>query len=241
MNRIVPIFEAVTKNYIRSRAGLFFSLLFPLMLLLSLGSIFGGNSQWTHNYVPLLIGAFVMTNGIVGLPAIATEFRRQGVLKRLSATPLTKFEWIVGNVLSQAVLAVALSLVVIATGWIAFRVTVALNVYSAVILFAGCVLFAGMGMLIAGLIKDPEAANGLGNAIAFPMMFFSGVIVPLAVMPGYLQTIARLLPLFYFSDGLRASLVSVDVSTAITDLAVIAVLAVVFILLGSFVTRWREK
>jgi len=192
-------------------------------------------------YVPGLIGAFVMTNGIIGLTSVATEFKRRGVLKRLSATPLSRFEWIVGNVLSQTVLAVALTVVMILAGRLIFGVTTTIDFYAAIILFAGAVLFAGIGMLLAGLVKDPEAANGLGNAIAFPMMFLSGSFWPLDIMPSYLQTVARALPLFYFSDGLRASMVTGNTSIALSDFAVIGVLAVAFILLGSLVTSWREK
>jgi len=58
-------------------------------------------------------------------------------------------------------------------------------------------------MMIAGLVKDPEAASGIGNAIALPMMFLSGSFWPVEIMPKYLQTIAKFLPLTYFSDGSR--------------------------------------
>jgi len=239
MSRIEGVFTAVSKNTLRSRVGLFFSALFPLMLLLVFGTVFG--QSFAASYVPLLIGAFVMTNGLIALPTVATEFKRRGVMKRLSATPLTKLEWIVGNVLNQTLLAVVLTVVMILAGWLVFGVAPVVNVYSAVILFAGAVLFSGMGMLIAGFLKDPEAASGLGNAISFPMMFLSGTYVPLSIMPSYLQSVAHVLPLFYFQDGLKAAMVTGNVSTALFDLGVIGVLAVGFILLGSFVTKWREN
>ncbi len=192
-------------------------------------------------YVPGLIGAFVMTNGVIGLTSVATEFKRRGVLKRLSATPLSRFEWIVGNILSQTVLAVALTVVMILAGRLIFGVTTTIDFYSAIIIFAGAVLFSGIGMLLAGLVKDPEAATGLGNAIAFPMMFLSGSFWPIDIMPSYLQSFARVLPLYYFSDGLRAAMVTGNTVIALSDFVVIGVLAIVFILLGSFVTSWHEK
>ena len=240
MSRTIAIFVALTKNLIRSRVGLFFSLLFPLMLLLVFGLVFGGSST-TQNYVPYLIGAFVMTNGIIALTSVATEFKRRGVLKRLSATPLTRLEWILGNVFCQALLAVVLTAVMIVAGRVLFGIVTSINIYMAIILFAGAVLFSGMGMLLSGLVKDPEAASGLGNAIAFPMMFLSGTFMPLSIMPSFLQTIARVLPLFYFQDGLQAAMVTGNATIALTDFVVICALAIVFILLGSLVTSWREK
>jgi len=239
MSRIVAVFAAVTKNTLRSRVGLFFSALFPLMLLFVFGTVFGGG--FAANWAPMLIGAFVMTNGIVALPTIATEFKRRGVLKRLSATPLSKLEWTLGNVLSQTLLAVLLTVMMVMSGWLVFGVRPVVNVYSAAILFSGAVLFSGMGMLIAGFVKDPEAASGLGNAVSFPMMFLTGTYFPLSMMPAYLQNLAQALPLYYFQSGLKAAMVTGDVAAALFDLAVTGVLAVAFIVLGSVVTRWREK
>jgi len=73
------------------------------------------------------------------------------------------------------------------------------------------------------------------------MMFLSGTYFPLSMMPDYLQSVARFLPLFYFQNGLKASMMTGDVTTALDDLAVIGLLAIAFILLGSFATRWRSK
>jgi len=120
-------------------------------------------------------------------------------------------------------------------------VTPVMNPIAVVILFTGEVMFSGIGMVIAGFLKDPEAASGLGNAISFPMMFLSGTYFPLSMMPTYLQSAARFLPLYYFQNGLKAAMMTGDVTTAISDLAVIGALAVVFILLGSRATRWRGK
>src|SRR5207244_7475431 len=148
-------------------------------------------------YVPGLTAAFMMTNGVIGLTSIASEFRRSGVTKRLSATPLRKYEWIVGNVLSQAVLALVLALVMIALAKVAYQSNVTLDGYSIAALVAGAILFSGIGMTLAGLVKDPEAASGLSNARASPLMFLSGTYWPVDIMPPFLQSFARVLPLTY--------------------------------------------
>lgn len=191
-------------------------------------------------YMPGLIAAFMMTNGIIGLTNVATEFKRTGLTKRLSATPLTKLEWILGNVLSQSVLAVALAAVMIALGIGIYHTTVTIDLYTVLILLAGAIMFSGIGMTLAGLVKDPEAAAGLGNAIAFPMMFLSGTFWPVSIMPGFLQAVARVLPLTYFSQGLRDAMVVGNVSAALLNLGVTAGFAAAFIAIGARVTRWRE-
>ena len=64
---------------------------------------------------------------------------------------------------------------------------------------------------------------------------------PLEIMPSYIQTIAKVLPLTYFADGLRYSMLYKYPEGAYTNMAIVAVLAVVFLVLGAFVTRWKEK
>jgi ABC-2 type transport system permease protein len=67
--------------------------------------------------VPGITAAFIMTNGIIGLTANTTEFKRRGIIKRLSITPLTKLDWIVGNVLSQTLLNLMLTAIMLGLGW----------------------------------------------------------------------------------------------------------------------------
>jgi ABC-2 type transport system permease protein len=73
------------------------------------------------------------------------------------------------------------------------------------------------------------------------MMFLSGTYWPLEFMPSYLQTVAKALPLTYFSDGLRYAMIYHYAAGVYTNMAVVAALIVVFILTGSLVTRWKEK
>jgi len=367
--RVVVVFKAITRNWLRSRSGLFFSFLFPIMFLLLFGSIFGSSSNsipltvqnndlnggtptqlsysfvqalnsthilvlstlssstnvttYVYNqassfggdprvlvipkgfaadvnesepvslsyiyspsdqlgvqvqgvisgvadsfnfqfagkqplvrlssvsasvkplnevdyYMPGLIAAFMMTNGIIGLTNIATEFKRTGLTRRLSATPLTKLEWLIGNVLSQTVLAVLLAAVMIVLGIGIYHTEVTINLYIALLILAGAIMFSGIGMTLAGLVKDPEAAAGIGNAIAFPMMFLSGTFWPVSIMPSYLQEVARVLPLTYFSQGLRDAMVVGNVNAALVNLGATVALAIAFIMIGARVTSWRE-
>jgi ABC-2 type transport system permease protein len=192
-------------------------------------------------YIPGITAAFIMTNGIIALAATSTEFKRRGIIKRLSITPLTKIDWIVGNVLSQALLNLMLAAIMIAMGWIFFNVRVIPDALSIGLILLGSIMFSGIGMTVSGLLKDAEAASALGNAIAFPMMFLSGTYFPLEWMPPYLQTISKVLPLTYFSEGLKNAMIYQNLEVALLNMAVVAVLAVVFIIIGSLVTRWKEK
>lgn len=212
----------------------------PLINLTYSSSSFRSYTQVDY-YIPGLIAAFMMTNGVIGLTTVASEFKRTGLTKRLSSTPLTKLEWMVGNVLSQAVLALLLALVMIVLGVAIYHTTVTIDSYTVVSLALGAVLFSGIGMTLAGLVSNPESASGLGNAIAFPMMFLSGTFWPVDIMPKFLQTISQVLPLTYFSDGLRDSMILGNTSAALVNIGITAAFAVAFIALGAKATRWKES
>ncbi|MBT0160332.1 ABC transporter permease [Candidatus Bathyarchaeota archaeon A05DMB-2] len=192
-------------------------------------------------YIPGITAAFIMTNGIIALTATTTEFKRRGIIKRLSLTPLTKIDWVVGNVLCQTLLNLMLAGIMIALGWVVFNVRVIPDALSIALILLGSIMFSGMGMALSGFIKDVEAASAIGNAIAFPMMFLSGTYFPMEIMPSYLQTVSKALPLTYVSEGLKHAMIYQNPEGTYINMAIVAMLAVVFIIVGAIVTRWKEK
>jgi ABC-2 type transport system permease protein len=71
-------------------------------------------------------------------------------------------------------------------------------------------------------------------------MFLSGSFFPLEMMPDFMQTVARILPLYYVNEGLRASMVFDDNMAALRYSAIIGVFASVVFILGIMATRWEE-
>ncbi|MEM0483064.1 MAG: ABC transporter permease [Nitrososphaerota archaeon] len=191
-------------------------------------------------YLPGYIAAFITANGMIGVTSYISEFRRSGVLKRLVATPLSKLTWILGNILVQAVLAIILMIIMMVLGWAVFRVEAIPDVYTILLILLGAVAFCSMGVFLGGLVKDVEAATALGYAIAFPMMFLSGSFWPLEIMPEYMQQIAQTLPLYYFSQGLRQTLILQAPATALASYIILAALMVVFVFAATLTTKWKD-
>jgi len=191
-------------------------------------------------YLPGFIAAFIMSNGIIGVTSNISEFKRNGTLKRLTATPLKKRDWILANVGQQTVLAFALTAVMILVAILVFGAQAYLGPYAIGLIFLGAVAFCSVGIVLGGLIKDVEAASGAGNAIAFPMMFLSGAFIHVETFPDYLQTVARLLPLYYFHQGLREIMILQNPSDALIAYLVLGVFALIFIVLAIKTTRWKD-
>ncbi|MEM0496382.1 MAG: ABC transporter permease [Candidatus Nitrosocaldus sp.] len=212
----------------------------PEILAMDVNDVNDANIAGKANYyLPAVLAAFIMTNGILGTSGIAAEFKRKGMLKRLMSTPLSRLQWIIANMLTQTVLALILASMMICIAVVALNTSLP-NAISIVVLAIGALCFTGLGMIIAGALKEPHAITGASNAIAFPMMFLSGVFWPLDSMPEYMQSIAYALPLAYFIDALYASMYSSSIIETVQSTFMLAVLTGAFILVGSYLTRWKQ-
>lgn len=207
---------------------------------LEMSSVSRQSASAEEYYLPAILAAFIMTNGIIGVTSSVSEHKRSGVLKRMAATPMLKRDWILGNILQQGLQAFLLTGIMIMLSRFIFGVNALPGPLALLLIFIGSVAFCAIGITLGGIIRDVEAASGLGNAIAFPMMFLSGAFFSLEIMPGYLQTIAKLLPLYYFHNGLRELMIYNNPENSITAFAVLGVLAIVFIGVSIRVTKWKE-
>ena len=109
-----------------------------------------------------------------------------------------------------------------------------------IIIVATSFLFSGMGMLIGRFVKEEETADTAGGAISFPMMFLAGTFWPLEQMPEFLQQFARVLPLYYVNEGLRAAMIYMKEADALLNTAAVLIFAAVFFIAGVVTTKWHE-
>ena len=191
-------------------------------------------------FVPGIIAMAVMTSSLSGAVTMNAELRQKGVIRKLSTTPITRTDWILSNILYQFLLAVIATVAILVVSYAVFSVRLQINAWLLVLIVLEVFAFGGMGMILARVAKEAESATAAGNFIMFPMMFLSGSFFPLELMPGFLQAIARILPLYYVNEGLRAAMVSVDHAAALRYAAMIAVFAIVVFILGINTTKWDE-
>lgn len=192
-------------------------------------------------FLPGIIGLTIMTSGVYGAIAVNTRYRKNGILRKVATTPMTKAEWVIAKVCYQIVLAFISMTSLILVGVLAYHVKVHLNLLVFLLVITGSMTFSGLGMIVARFVKDEEAAESAGSAINFPMMFLSGIFFPIEFMPKFLQPVGQAMPLYYLAQGLRSAMVTVDLQSALVDVAVIFVLAVVIIGIGSVVSAWTDE
>jgi ABC-2 type transport system permease protein len=131
-------------------------------------------------------------------------------------------------------------IVMIFVGIVVFNLKIMVDAISLFMVAMASLMFTGLGMIIARFVKDPDGADAAANVITFPMMFLSGTFFQLSQMPLFLQTIAPALPLTYVSEGLRASMIFGQTQQALFNTALITVLGLASITIGSLLTKWEE-
>ncbi|UCE90992.1 MAG: ABC transporter permease [Methanobacteriota archaeon] len=203
----------------------------------------GGAEEFNYMdfFLPGVVGITVMTNSLFAMTSICAEYRSRGYFRLLATTKISKAEWLVSKFLFFTILLIASLMITYAIGQAMFEMETSLTLVSFVLIAMGVFLFVSMGMLLGVIIKDPESGAAVANAIGFPMMFLSGAFFPLDSMPEYLQLIAKAIPLSYLNEGLRDSMVYSNNESALLNLAVLAVIAVVIFVAASRFMSWRER
>jgi ABC-2 type transport system permease protein len=132
-----------------------------------------------------------------------------GILKRLGGTPLRPWALVGAKVLTAAAIILAQTVIMIAVNVILFNARVGGNPFQVfAVLLVGVLSFATMGMALAGLSRDTDAASAAAHAISLPMQFLCGTLFPLEGMPPLLRGIAQALPLTYFVNALRGAMLT---------------------------------
>lgn len=204
------------------------------------GDLGGTDLGAADYYLPAFVAAIVLINGVMTVPAVVAGFRSDGTFKRLVATPLRRRDWIVANLLQQAILGVVLLGVMVVVARVLFGVTALPGPLSVLLVLLGAAAFAALGMTLGNFIADPDAATSLGGAVAFPMMFLSGVFWELDVMPSWLQTVGEVMPLYHFHRGLQQLMIRDSTEGLLVPVAVLGAMAVVFGALAVATTDWTD-
>jgi len=191
-------------------------------------------------FVPGIIAMSVMTSSLSGAVSMNAELRQKGVIRKLSTTPITHGDWVLSNILYQVILAVISAAAILLVSYAVFDVSLRIDAWLPTFIVLEVFAFAGIGMILTRVAKEAESAMAAANAIMYPMMFLSGSFFPLEMMPGFLQKIARILPLYYGNEGLRAAMVLADNMTALRCSAIIGVFAAVVFVVGIMTTKWEE-
>ncbi|AEV87462.1 ABC transporter [Actinoplanes sp. SE50] len=204
MNVFVKLTRTELKLQLREPVTAFFSLLFPTILVIILGSIpaFRKPSPELHGgrtidvYVGIAVALSVAMLGLQVLPMVLAAYRESGVLRRIATTPVRPITLLAAQMAALMVMSLGSAALTIAVGFVAFDVPLAGNFAGFVLAYLLCAagVFA-IGLLIAALAPTGKAGNAIGTLLFFPSMFFAGLWTPREFMPGIVQKIGDYTPM----------------------------------------------
>jgi ABC-2 type transport system permease protein len=194
----------------------------------------------TAYLVPGILAMALMQLGLFGaIPLV--EQRQNLILKRLSATPLRRWTFVSANLATRVGVAIVQAVVLVVVAGILFGITVIGSwALLAFIVLLGAMTFVSLGYVIASFAPTEDSASQLVSILQFPLMFLSGIFFAIDSMPGWLQAVARFMPLTYLGDALRQVMVGgVPFAPLPVDIAVLVGLTVTFFGISARYFRWQ--
>jgi ABC-2 type transport system permease protein len=210
----------------------------PPFITLVAASILSEKYRFIEFFVPGIIAMAIMTSSLGSALNMNAELRQKGILRKLATTPITHTDWLVSSILYQLILSVVSTIAILVVSYAIFDVRLHIGAWLPLIVVIEVIAFVGIGMLLTPFAKEAEIAAAVGNAFLFPMMFLSGTFFPVEMMPAFLQSFAKLLPLYYVNEALRAAMIFADDQATLRMAAIAAGFAAIVFLAGTFKTRW---
>lgn len=243
MEAIARLTWMEVKLFFREKTAVFWTFLFPVLIIWLFGSVFGDQEfagfRFVELYVPAWVGVNLSTIALFGLGTVLTEYRQKGILRRYQATPLGPVPLLVAQAVCGLLIFLVSAAVILIFGMVMYDLSFPAHPWSvlAALVLSILAIFP-FGMWITSLAKTSRAASAISSVVFNGMLFLSGAAFPLAMMPELLQQVAKVLPLYYVIDLLQQTWSQAPIQEQGTSVMVLSVLIVVFSLLAAKCFRW---
>jgi len=230
----VWIAENDLRQSFKSVRHVVWSLLFPIFMMFTFSFRYGAigpDVQFLNFLIPGIVGMTAMFGSINETMSIVWD-KSLGVFDRILAAPVSSTSIIVGKTMAGAVMGLISALVLLVIGNLLFGVSFANVSWVLLVIILASFSFTGIGTIISGLASEPREAMMLSNLLRFPMMFLGGVFFPVEAMPMPLPYVARVLPLTFATEGLRAVMTG-NVTVVLLDALVLVAYTVGTMIVGS--------
>jgi ABC-2 type transport system permease protein len=258
--RIVTDIQYGLVQFYRSRQSLFFTLVFPGLLMIVLGYLLGFQSMQAPDVqitsgsgeavllnlqevitsragpidflFPGILGMCIMFTAINETLSVLVRYRTSGLSQKLSATPLSTAEWNIAKIITGTLIMLLSVTVAIVVAWFVFGIRPEINIVTVLLVVVGLVMFVGLGMIVSNFVSDVKSVNAVAFSITLPLMLMSGSLFPVERLPVALQFASIFSPLTCLNNGLRSAMITGDMGTAIGNLIVGAFMSVVLFSIG---------
>lgn len=222
LKAILIVAERELIRYWRDKPRIVSTLFQPLMFLF----VFGGGLRQTlarGNFgvdfiqfmYPGIIAMSIM--GLAFFSTISTVWDREfGFLKEILVAPVARSGIALGKMLGATAIASIQGLILLGiASFVGVKLHWLLVPKLLVLMWLLAFAIAGIGLLIASVVKSIENFGVIMNFIVFPMFFLSGAFFPLTAVPGWMKLLTMANPLTYGVDAMRQVLLRPQVDTEV--------------------------
>ena len=205
----------------RNPPAAFFTFAFPLMFLVIFTSLFSDTTTVSFGgvideiststyYIPA-IGTFsIITATYTNLAISVTFLRELGILKRIRGTPMPARSYLTARIIHAIFLALLLILIVTVVGFAFYDAEVHLRTLPAFIvtIVVGAACFSALGLALTAVIGNADASPAVVNASILPLLFLSGVFIPLNDPNAWYVWVAKVFPIYHFTQAMLSAFLS---------------------------------
>jgi len=204
-------------------------------------TVIGKEIRYVDWVIPGILSMNIMFSALFGVGYVIVRYRKNGMLKRLKATPVTALEYLSAQVISRLILIMIITIFIFYSTNYFIGYAMHGSHLSLFFIFAlGAISMISLGLLVAARITSEETAGGLLNLLSWPMMFLSGVWFSLEGTNPVVQQLAEIFPLTHVTTAARMIMIDgaqlVDVSYHIS---ILVIQSIIFLFAGAFMFRWE--
>lgn len=204
-------------------------------------SVSGQAVRYVDWLVPGAIGMNMLFSCLFGVGYVIVRYRKNGVLKRLKATPVSALGFVAAQGASRFVIVLATAVLVYAGTNLFLRFAMSGSYLLLLLVTAlAIVSMIALGLVFAARFKNEELANGLMNLLTFPMIIFSGVFFSLEGAPDFVQKAAQIFPLSHFTSAARQIMLDgAGLAAVAPDIAFLGVFSLAAVALSAWLFKWE--
>ncbi len=192
---------------------------------------------------PGIVGMNMMFTALFGVGYVVVSYRKNGVLKRMSVTPLRPWEFLTSQIMSRMFVLLLTTAVV----FIGCKLIYGFQVRGSYLTLLLVVALGGFSMISLALVvasrsSSEEFAGGILNLITWPMMFLSEVWFSLEGTDPWVQKASRVFPLTQMIDAARKIMNDgAGIRDVQSNILILAAMSLVFLVMGSLLFKWQKE
>lgn len=192
---------------------------------------------------PGILGMNMMFSALFGVGYVVVTYRKNGVLKRMSVTPLRPWEFLTAQILSRMFLLIVTTAIVFAGCKLLYGFSVRGSYLQLLLVFClGGFSMISLSLVVASRSSSEEFAGGILNLITWPMMFLSEVWFSLEGAGPWIKKISRAFPLTQMVDASRAIMNDgAGFSEIRSNIFILILMSLAFLAAGSLLFKWQKR